>query len=571
MQVFLLLADAEGQVVTRNRLYDECWGGLDVGDYSLNRAITMVRRIAAEADPGAFIIESIPRTGYRLLVEGDARAPAASPEGSRARSLALIGALILVAALAGFVSTGMGGKDPNPAIVIASTDSRSAELVRGIANMAAEKAAEYDADFRLLEDSETSRRRADFILRARDLSLGNRRKVELSLVANRDKSILWNWTAEQPESTAASMEHAAQSTGAMVLTCAAETRAGGRGRAPDQQTVKLYLDACSKFENWAGAQLMLITDAFEEVTARAPQLRGAWQKLFISKAEAIEGKPHIDLTESLKRDIANSLAQGIDIPETYGARAALLPFNARYERLKLNEEGLARYPRHIGLLMGRSWLLRQVGRMDEAANTARRAAQIYPQSSAASTEYANSLMQSGRLDSARNVIERAEKLSPDAPNIRGARWRLELRYGDPRVALGMAHSGTSVVDPAMISFLEARANPTKENIDRALVRLRAQYREESDPGLLVQALGGFGRAEEAIQILIHFDGSNSGDASEDLFRPSLREVRRDPRFIQIARNFGVTDYWLKTGILPDFCYEPDLPYDCRRELSKLAR
>ena len=68
MQVFLLLADASGQVVTRERLYEECWGGGIAGDYSLNRAITMVRRIAAETSPGAFRIESIPRTGYRLLL-----------------------------------------------------------------------------------------------------------------------------------------------------------------------------------------------------------------------------------------------------------------------------------------------------------------------------------------------------------------------------------------------------------------------------------------------------------------------------------------------------------------------
>lgn len=67
MQVFLLLLHARGKVVTRNELFDQIWGGAMVGDDSLNRAIGAVRRIAAETAPGLFEIETIPRTGYRLV------------------------------------------------------------------------------------------------------------------------------------------------------------------------------------------------------------------------------------------------------------------------------------------------------------------------------------------------------------------------------------------------------------------------------------------------------------------------------------------------------------------------
>lgn len=69
MQVFLLLLDARGKVVMRNELFDRCWGGAAVGDDSLNRAIAGVRRIAADAAPGLFVIETVPRTGYRLTGE----------------------------------------------------------------------------------------------------------------------------------------------------------------------------------------------------------------------------------------------------------------------------------------------------------------------------------------------------------------------------------------------------------------------------------------------------------------------------------------------------------------------
>ena len=66
MHVFLLLLDARGEVVTRTELFDQCWGGVMVGDASLNRIIARVRKIAKQTGPGQFAVETIPRTGYRL-------------------------------------------------------------------------------------------------------------------------------------------------------------------------------------------------------------------------------------------------------------------------------------------------------------------------------------------------------------------------------------------------------------------------------------------------------------------------------------------------------------------------
>jgi DNA-binding winged helix-turn-helix (wHTH) protein len=66
MQVLLVLANASGQVVTRETLFQRCWGGVYVGDDSLNRAIGAVRKLATDIAGGSFEIETIPRTGYRL-------------------------------------------------------------------------------------------------------------------------------------------------------------------------------------------------------------------------------------------------------------------------------------------------------------------------------------------------------------------------------------------------------------------------------------------------------------------------------------------------------------------------
>jgi DNA-binding winged helix-turn-helix (wHTH) protein/tetratricopeptide (TPR) repeat protein len=104
MQVFLLLLDHVDQVVTRDAIFEAGWGGAMVGDDSLNRAINRVRRIATEAGPGLFEIETIPRTGYRLTgdlaqgvaIHGRSEANVAR-QGISRRSLAIAGGAVAIA------------------------------------------------------------------------------------------------------------------------------------------------------------------------------------------------------------------------------------------------------------------------------------------------------------------------------------------------------------------------------------------------------------------------------------------------------------------------------------------
>lgn len=49
-----------------------------------------------------------------------------------------------------------------------------------------------------------------------------------------------------------------------------------------------------------------------------------------------------------------------------------------------------------------------------------------------------------------------------------------------------------------------------------------------------------------------------------LYYPEMKLLRRDPRFWPLAKRMGLVDYWIKSNSWPDFCSEPDLPYDCRK-------
>jgi DNA-binding winged helix-turn-helix (wHTH) protein len=103
MQIFLILLDADGAVVTRNHLFDECWGGAAVGDDSLNNVIAKIRRASAKAAPAFLEIETIPRTGYRLTGEPWSDSGARVDGGiSRRRVMFAGSALAGVAAIAGY-------------------------------------------------------------------------------------------------------------------------------------------------------------------------------------------------------------------------------------------------------------------------------------------------------------------------------------------------------------------------------------------------------------------------------------------------------------------------------------
>ena len=80
IQVLVALADARGEVLSRDDLLQRCWEGRIVGDDAVNRAIGEVRRIIATTGAG-FEVETVPRIGFRLTgVQWDDRStPNAAP------------------------------------------------------------------------------------------------------------------------------------------------------------------------------------------------------------------------------------------------------------------------------------------------------------------------------------------------------------------------------------------------------------------------------------------------------------------------------------------------------------
>ena len=120
-QVLVALAAVRPQVVSRDRLIEQCWDGRIVGDDALNRCIVALRHLAREFSPPPFAIETVSRVGYCLIERpADGIAAAAAPAGGKSRAKRAVAALLALVAVTtalGFGWSRYGRADAAPASI----------------------------------------------------------------------------------------------------------------------------------------------------------------------------------------------------------------------------------------------------------------------------------------------------------------------------------------------------------------------------------------------------------------------------------------------------------------------
>ena len=79
MSVLVRLAQAKGEVVTRDDLTDACWEGRVVSDDAINRVISRIRRASDLTAGRDFTLETITKVGYRLVTAPAAQTGPAQP------------------------------------------------------------------------------------------------------------------------------------------------------------------------------------------------------------------------------------------------------------------------------------------------------------------------------------------------------------------------------------------------------------------------------------------------------------------------------------------------------------
>jgi tetratricopeptide (TPR) repeat protein len=250
------------------------------------------------------------------------------------------------------------------------------------------------------------------------------------------------------------------------------------------------------------------------------------------------------------------------------AELTLFPDLSVSRKIALVEQAKAQDPRNAGVLIAHSQAVTLVGRMAESVDDADHAAELDPLSPATRTNLINSLLWAGQIDRARAELDRAKELWPGTQTVREAEFALELRSGDFESAI----KSETNFGPEFDSYITARSDSTDLKVARFLTEMRRRIPDNfSYFSMAAQGLGEMNRVDDFYRLAAEFAGNPKFAAnSYILFRPWMKDIRRDVRFMALAKRLGLVDYWRSSGKWPDFCSEPDLPYDCKTEASKYA-
>lgn len=408
---------------------------------------------------------------------------------------------------------------------------------------------------------------ADFIFEVADSGRSEGRKASLLLLRGDDGQVLASRDFQFAGSGSSSDQLAARA--ALLLGCASDASALKGKRLA---LVKEYINTCDQFGDYFSvSDIALLVPSLRNIISQASDFRPAVEQLLLAESVGflVPDEWEKDAPAILRSHL--ELARRIDshMPEADVAEATLLPPTAFAARIRLMDRAVASDPENPFVLAARAMELMRAGLMGAAVTDSERAARLAPLVPAARYAYIMSLGYRGQLDKSFGEVAAAQELFPQARNLIEARFRLNLRYGSADEALHALHTyGTSRAHEA---FLAARIDPSPANIDRAIGLSREVVERFGYASSHAEVLAAFGKNDDLYRLLMNLP-TNQPDPmlSSVLFRPLMKSFRQDRRFIQVASHFGLTQYWQRSGKWPDFCFEPDLPYDCRAEAAKLA-
>lgn len=599
MSVLVVLAAARPAVVSRDRLVEACWDGRVVGDDAVNRCIVALRNLARSYAPEPFVIETIRGVGYSLVAATDSppQAEEAQPTrgaagGARGRKaiLSLMGLAAILALSAGSAiwawRHSSAAREPHVALAdftALDADAQSRAFAKRLTDEVAGVLNENVAGLAPPVPGSPSAR-ADLRVGGSAQREGELLRVRAYLEDGRDKVTLWSRQYERP----AAEEDALRIQVAVDLSdnlLNAMEPLQQKGLRIDSRALALWLSAAGVYRQ--GKTLgdpRIAARAYDQVVERAPRFARARGMAAQAYAIASLGAPPAEAPQLAARARSEAERALRDDPFTPEGAYDALFYLARgeaptdYARAEdIWSRGLARAPNLTGGLMRRCEFLLDLGRAQAALPDCERAAAQRPLGAPWGFRYARALAATGETEKAEDVIARQVRLHPQLPWIRQIRFQMKAFSGSPVEARALLHDPnqppafTAEQVHALDAFLKARASRAPRDAERAIAELRALVeRHALGRNYLFKALVVLGRLDAAFATAAP-EAADLGSPQGWLFEPGMQPVQRDPRFWTLAARLGLLRYWRIRGVLPDFCQEPDLGFDCATRAAQAAQ
>ena len=571
MQVLVALAGRRGDVVGREMLVDACWDGRSVGEDVVNRAILKLRRALGKIG-GDVTVETVRKVGYRLRIPETEQPVAPGPERPRRLWWVLAGAGAVAALLGvGVIAAGLHPARERTRIVMVrpfrvdAGDPAALRLSQDFTSDLSRAVLGHDGELRLADSRGAPQRSAAFTVTGSVATVGKDLHTVVAVSGDDDPAILWSHDYTAPLDDVLGLRQQVSTNLAAVLVCAIGTE--GVPDAVDARATALYFEACNLHSGDQRQAAYLL----RQVTTRAPKFAGGWADLAIALAFCSENETG-QAADFSRREAAAAASRALSLDphqgDAYYARALLLPGLQNWgERARLLKAGSKAQPDNPQLYNRLAIDLAAIGRQQDSIAANRRAVALDPLFPGKTARLVRALANAGELDEADDAIRHMRETWPDIGYTWHAQFETAARIGDAREAEVLLDDPK---DPTFNRreragwkiFLEARASPTRHNVEAAIVALMDQRRRGVvTDAQLVSDLSLFGHPEMALQVALRMPVDTESDF---WFRSYLKPLRADPRFMAIAKKQGFYAVWRATGLWPDFCSDPSLPYDCHK-------
>lgn len=620
MAVLLMFAGRPGEVITRREFIDFIWAEEYGGDESLTRAVSHLRKVFADSRGHQAHIETIPRTGYRLIVEN--RLMGANARGVTCRQRLTAGAVMIVVVLALSVYW-KGADSPAPAAVspasvilavlpfdINSDVTEDVSLAYGLAEEILSELSQGssiavisgNSSFKFIGEA-----KKDLAALTRQLNVTHvidglvqwspdGLRVGVRLIETGTGSVMWSDVVTRPESEIYTIPNFVVA-GVHKALGIDNFETGPQTNPPDPQAYAAYLQAKALAREAYDWNLTRAINLLEDAVKRDPDLGEAWAALawarmdlahVVSSGEASElnGKSP-DYLLAARRDANAALV--ID-PASVDALLVLAVINLvdRLDTLIETESRitslLVRDPSHPNVNMRMGMLQMSVGRWQEALRYMKVALDMDPLSALTGFYYATALIGSKRAGDFHAYIE---KKGASELYRRSYPWLVEtlllrdfqsardfftpLNDGKEYFTKGLGmRENIDVGSPRatrliqLIDRLVASAEQAETSIDQTigLNMLRAAEDDLIPVSWVFQLLAAAGQNDTAFDLARERISLGEVWYRELLLMPAFGAALHEPRVMELFEATGQLDYWWQTGKWPDYCTDPELPYDC---------
>jgi tetratricopeptide (TPR) repeat protein len=461
--------------------------------------------------------------------------------------------------------------------VLASPESSDKAMAADYASVvAADMAAFLPRRFdraTVIAPRDATPRMSSYRMQISTASHGAGANATLTLSDEDGHTILWSRNWSVADASGADLKAQVSESASKAALCLTDARGGSRRLS--QPALGLFLTGCADLGDTKLSSAEFET-IFERVTKLVPDFPPAWNYLALSQSWIAQGlndsspAAYAAAVQRARQTIAVARKLNPNSAVPYDAEFHLIS-NNRFRGLQVLEKAAAIDPDDPRIQMHLSEAFMSVGRMSDSVQAAERSIELAPSEPYGRSQYIVSLANAGEFSKAKAEIADARKKWPNDQQIDLVDFGYQLRYGDPRAALYLLPRIGDLSDADMVpvrKVIAARIEPTPAKIDDAIAALNARWGgNPRTRGNVFRALGGFGRVDEAYQLLQDREFQPFVEI-DVLFRPDFAGVRADPRFMQVAARLGLVRYWRQTGYWPDFCTSEKLAYDCKTEAAK---